>query len=904
MTLTRASWLTAAIALLLIELPAAQMRVRPVDLEDGSVALGLALRHLANTGVFMQATAHPDDENNALHVYLNRGQGVRTILATATRGDGGQNEIGPEIFDALAVLRTEELGAMHRFDATEQYFTRAVDFGYSFSIEETLQKWGRDEIIGDYVRLIRMTRPDVIHGMNPTGTAGGLHHQSSGLLSREAFKAAGDPSRYPEQIRDGLRPWQARKFYYPSGGPGTGGGRGQPAAPTVGAPLPLGAMKMAVVDIAGFDALLGRTSPEVGSEERSMHKSQAMAQLLSLPTGPAVQRFLLMDGSASGTGAEETSLFDGIDTTIPGLAKFANVASPALVDGLRAIADRVAEAQKQFDLNGPYASAPPLVAGLNAVRALRRQLSAMGLNEDARDNIDQRLKTKEDEFSEAAVLAQGLRLEVLAEDGIVVPGEPVRVTVMIGDRARRSTGNVKSVTLKGFDGAGACAPGSLQGGNVYRCESQVRIPADAKPTKPYWKRLPTAARYEFEPDAPFGLPFRPTPFRADVALVLGGADVTLDLPVEYRYEGKALEGEKRMELTVVPALALRVSPDIAIVPAGRGAAAAVDRELRVTVTSGAKGATVGQVKLDVPSGWRVTPPTAAVNFTREDEAQTVRFVVRPEAKTAIGEYPIKAVASVGAQTFDRGYQTVEYPHIHRRQLEIPSVVNLKVMDVRLAPNLTVGYVMGTGDDVPSALRGLGASVRMLDADELGFGDLSRYDAIVIGIRAYDGRDDLRASNKRILEYAQNGGTVIVQYNRDADWAQYAPYTARGSATRVTDENGEIQILATDDPVFHYPNEISDAAWKGWVQERGTYFIDAQSPEYAELIQVNEPFDNNKGWKKGALVEAKVGKGRWIYVGLGLWRQLAAGTDGAYQLFANLISRGKLPGAPSRPPAKP
>ena len=200
--------------------------MRPVDLEDGAVALGLALRQLNNTGVFMQATAHPDDENNALHVYLNRGQGVRTILATATRGDGGQNEIGPELYDPLAVLRTEELEAMHRFDATEQYFTRAIDFGYSFSIEETLEKWGRDEIIGDYVRLIRMTRPDVVVGMNPTGTAGGLHHQTSGLLSREAFKAAGDPARYPEQIREGLMPWQPRKYYYPAGGPG-GGGRGQ-----------------------------------------------------------------------------------------------------------------------------------------------------------------------------------------------------------------------------------------------------------------------------------------------------------------------------------------------------------------------------------------------------------------------------------------------------------------------------------------------------------------------------------------------------------------------------------------------------------------------------------------------------------------------------------------------------
>ena len=281
-------------------MPSAQLRVRPIDLEDGAVALGLVLRQLNSTAVFMQATAHPDDENNALHVYLNRGQGARTILATATRGDGGQNEIGPELNDPLAVLRTEELEAMHRFDASEQYFTRAIDFGYSFSIEETLEKWGRDEIIGDYVRLIRMTRPDVIIGMTPTGTAGGLHHQASGLLSREAFKAAGNPSRYPEQIKNGLMPWQPRKYDYPAGGPG-GGGRGQPVAPAAG-PLPLGALKAASFDVSPFDPLLGRTFVEIGTEERGMHKSQAMAGLLALPSGRAQQRYLLMDSSCAAPG--------------------------------------------------------------------------------------------------------------------------------------------------------------------------------------------------------------------------------------------------------------------------------------------------------------------------------------------------------------------------------------------------------------------------------------------------------------------------------------------------------------------------------------------------------------------------------------------------------------------------
>jgi LmbE family N-acetylglucosaminyl deacetylase len=889
MTAKRAA-IVAAIGLVTAA-SAAQLRVRPVDLEDGTVALGLVLRQLATTAVFMQATAHPDDETNALHVYLNRGKGVRTILATATRGDGGQNEIGSELNDPLAVLRTAELETMHRFDATEQYFTRAVDFGYSFSVEETLQKWGRDEIVSDYVRLIRMTRPDVVLGMNPTGTAGGLHHQTSGLLSREAFKAAGDPARYADQLREGLVPWQPRKYFYPAGGPGGATGR-EGAAPGTGQ-LPLGALRTAAFDLSEFDPLLGRTFVEVGTEERGMHKSQAMAQLLALPAGRSLQRYLLMDSAVPSTGSEETSFFSGIDTTIPGLAGMVPGPAPGpRASGQRAIADQVVAAQKQFDLDGPFAAASPLLAGLRAVRSLRQQLGSLGLPAEARVNLDDRLKTKEDQFTEAAVLAHGLRIEVLADDGTVVPGQSVRVAIAVGNRGRAV--NVSAAGVRGFEGAGPCPTGPVQVGTAYRCDVSAVVPANVQTTKPYWKRRADAERYDFEPDAPFGLPFKPTPFRASLTLTVEGVDLHVDLPVLFRYSGANLEGEKRMELAVTPRLAVRVTPAIVIVPAGRGASAAVDRELRVTVTNHGKDAVTGQVNVLLPSAWVSNPPSVPVSFTREDESQTVRFVVRPPAKATLGDHPLRAQVSTGGATFTTGLQIIEYAHIQRRQLELPASVTAKVMDVRLAPNLAVGYVMGTGDEMPAALRGLGAAVEMLDADALSWGDLHRYNAIVIGVRAYDSRDDLRANNKRILDYAAAGGTVIVQYNRNSTWTEYAPYPAQFSNTRVTDENGEVQVLASDDPVLHYPNEISEPAWRNWVQERGTYFIVPQDRRYVDVIQVHEPFEHNVGWKRGALVSAAVGKGQWIFVGLGVWRQVAAGTDGAYQLLANLVSRGKLP----------
>jgi hypothetical protein len=340
---------------------------------------------------------------------------------------------------------------------------------------------------------------------------------------------------------------------------------------------------------------------------------------------------------------------------------------------------------------------------------------------------------------------------------------------------------------------------------------------------------------------------------------------------------------------------LRVTPSIAIVPAGRGSTPSTDREVRVVVGNHQKRPVKADVRLAPPDGWRVTPASLPLSFTREDETRMVRFTLRPPASMKLGDYSVDAIAAAGAQTYTIGFQVVEYAHIRRRQLEVPATVTVKVMDVRLAPNLTVGYVMGTGDEVPAALRGLGATVHILESDDLAWGDLNRYHAIVIGVRAYDSREDLRANNQRLLDYTAAGGNLIVQYNRNTDWTQYLPFPAKFSNTRVTAENGQVQILASDDPVFHYPNEITDATWRNWVQERGTYFIVPADERYTDLIQVHEPFEHNIGWKKGALVSARVGKGHLTFVGLGLWRQVAAGTDGAYQLLANLVSRGRLPG---------
>lgn len=865
---------------------AGQFQVKPVAGQAGEAGLELMLRRLESIGTFMMTTAHPDDENNALLAELHYGHGIRTTLVTATHGEGGQNEIGPELFEALATLRTEELAAAHRFDGAEQYFARAVDFGYSFSVEETFERWGRDEIVGDFVRLIRTIRPDVIVGFIWDGTGGGQHHQATARLTADAFRAAADPTKYPEQIAEGLRPWQAKKYYYTVAfGFGPQGQR---------EPDPTWLM----TDGGGYDALLGRTWNEIGAEARSMHKCQGMSQLLPLP-GPARRPYQLQDTVLpDGVGRQETSMFDGIDTGFRSLTMFAGPSVPdALASQVNLIAGYIEGARSDLRAHGLGSAAAPLVQGLTALRELRQSLPSMGLDDDARFEIEFRLAQKEAQFEQAVLLAYGIRVDAVADDDLVTRGQPLGVNLVVGNRGHVDVA-VKQARVTGLQGEAACAAGLAKAGAIFACQATGTVPADARPTSIHFTRRADIDRYDFDPDVPFGLPFRPTPFVAHVELeVEAGATVSVSRPVQSRSQRDIFAGEKRSELKVVPALAVRVSPEITVVAASqpqvRPTAAAGTREVRVTVTNGSKGPAKADVALVLPDGWTAVPATTPVAFTREDEEVTVRFTLMPPAQLAPGAHTIAAVARMNGQTFDQGYQVVEYPHTTRRHLVRPAAAALKVIDVQTTPNVTVGYIMGVGDQVPPALEQLGARVVFIESDELAWGDLSQYDVIMTGVRAYERRADLRAYNQRLLDYAAHGGTVIVHYNKfEFNDAQYGPFPGKVGRDRVTDERAPVRVLVPDHPVFTTPNRLTDAVWEGWVQERGLYFFGERDARYVDLVETEDPFPYNKGPKRGALVEARVGKGRWFYVGLGLWRQLPAGTDGAYQLMANLIGLGK------------
>jgi LmbE family N-acetylglucosaminyl deacetylase len=896
---------------------APQYRVPPLSDLSGAPGLSLALRKLNTVGTLMSATAHPDDENNGMLAMYARHLGMRVALVSATRGDGGQNEIGPELFDALGVLRTEELLAAHQFDGAEQYFTRAVDFGYSFSPEETYEKWGRQEILGDFVRHIRTLRPDVMVTLGIEGTGGGQHHQASAVIAAEAYQAAADPAKFPEQIKAGLRPWQVRKLYRVAGGPGGRGrggpGRGGPGAGGRGAaggalpavaPIAPGAgpadpaLKYATVDTNVFEPLLGCTIGEIGGVASGMHMCQGRAPLVPPPSASSARYRLVETILAGQRDKDETSLFEGIDTSLMGLTRFAGARqSDALVRGLAVASAHVAGAIQALGTGGPSAAVQPLVYGLSAIRELRSNLATAVESEDGRSEIDFRLAQKEQQFQDALVLAQSLRIDVTANDGLVVAGQPLSVTVAIGNRGAADL-PIATIALVGLEGQSGCAAQTVPPRVPFSCTATARVPANARVTGPYWERPEDAGRATFAADAPFGVPFRPTPFKARIEMGIGGIAVTREVPVQFRYEGPGLVGEKRMELKVVPAFAVEVSPKIAVVPvrapaggAGRG------RELRVTVVNGGKAAATATVSLKPPAGWTVTPASVPVVFAREDEAMTTRFTVAPPAQAAAGQVAItaevRADGSAGGEVFSSGYQVIEYPHTQRRHKLNAATATMKLIDAQVAPSLAVGYIMGVGDQVPAALQQLGVNLTLIEPDELAWGDLSKYHTIVTGVRAYERRADLRANNHRLLHYVANGGTAIVQYNKtEFNQAQYGPFAAAVGSNRITDERAPVTVLVPSHQAFTWPNRLDDSAWQGWVQERGLYFLGEKDPKYVDLVEMADPFPYNPGAKRGALVEARHGKGRWVYVGLGLWRQLPAGTDGAYKLMANLVSLGK------------
>ena len=890
----------AVLAALLFAPSAARAQLRPVPQDEGASGLGLALRHLPTSGSVLYVTAHPDDENNGVLVLLNRVRGLDTALLTVTRGDGGQNEIGPELFEALGVLRTEELAAIHRYDGAAQYFTRAYEFGYSFSVEETFQKWGREETLRDVVRVVRTVRPDVILTLPLEAPGGGQHHQASARLAVEAFRAAADPARFPEQIAEGLRPWQAVKVY--QGGVG-GGNEVDKEARTVAA------------DTSAYDPLLGMSAQQFGALSRTNHKCQGAGQLRAAPgTGRAVYSLVDAQPKVEGT---EADLLAGVDTSLGGLVRFVPGAGAASLAGaLRVVEDQARQAQEAYAAHAEGRMMMALRAGLAALRKEVDGLRSGGLDDTARYELLTRLQRKQADFEKALTLAHGLTVEATVDDGDVVPGQSFMVKTRVWNQGTEPVG-VQEVALRTPAGwtvaRQAEPPAELAAGKGTEVAFKVTVAPDARYSQPYWRRNPRVDRYDLDVPQDQTLPWSPPDVVALVrykSATMPGSSlpVTVERPAFWRYEGRWVGGEKQKVVNVVPALSVGLTPAVAVMPVGAGAR----REFRVTVLSDARASGEATVRLEAPAGWTVEPAQARVPLRFEGEEVTSRFFVTAPASLAAGEYAVRAVAIQGGREFREGFQVIAYDHIQERHLFRAAASRVQAIDVKVAPGTSVGYVLGAGDEVPPAIEQLGLRPTLLTPDDLAYGDLQRFSTIVTGIRAYQTRKDLRANNQRLLDYAKSGGHVVVQYNkfefnRLADTpppegfsggggasaeptSPFAPYPAAVTYERVTVEEAPMKVLVPDHPLLTTPNRIGDADFGGWVQERGLYFLGARDPHYVELLASADPFPKNPGEKKGILVDAPVGKGTWTYVGLGLWRQLPAGTPGAYRLLANILSR--------------
>jgi LmbE family N-acetylglucosaminyl deacetylase len=788
----------------------------------GVAALAGALTQLGANKRVLMIGAHPDDEYSDLVTLLARGMGAQVAYLSLTRGEGGQNLIGPELGPELGVIRSEELLAARRIDGARQFFARAYDFGYSKTIDEALRFWPRDSLLTDVLDVVRRFRPQVIVSVF-SGTARDGHgqHQVAGVLARQAFETLRDSSWGPVKLY--------RSLY----------------VDTAAATLRL--------DAGLLDPVEGRSYHQIAMAGRSQHRSQDQGQLQQ--PGPSIARLAFVEWrDRARSPSDGGGLFAGVDTLFPGAARYAT-----LVDSARAL------------LN-PFR--PGAIAPL-----LARALRELGEGDAAQQEI----------LRAALAAAAGVAVDGTADDGIVIPGERLQVEVSVWNG-----GGDSSVTLDGVEvsaptgwtierldpAASPVAPGS-----VATRRFALTVAANAPRSQPYFLRRPLrGALYDWTgvPAAWRGLPFEPPPVEVAFRLTISGAPVTLRREVVYRYRDQGI-GEVRRPIFVTQPFDVAVTPDPVVWPIGGRAG-----PFTITVTNRTGSPAEARVVVTPPAGWR-GPPPEDLSFQREDESKSVMVSLTPPPNLQPGVLELGAAVTVAGKKSQGALRVIDYPHIRPRAVARPSTAEIRAARVSLPTLARVGYVRGASDRVPEALQAVGVPIELVAADTLARGDLSRYDAIVIGSRAYETDPALVASNGRLLDYARAGGLMIVQYQQyPFVTGNFAPYrlTIARPHDRVTDETAPVTPLDPASPVFHVPNEIALDDWAGWVQERGLYFAHDWDSAYTPLLETHDPGGSPLA---GGLLVAPLGKGTYVYTGLSFFRQLPAGIPGAYRLFANMLA---------------
>ncbi len=861
---------------------------KPLPQDAGTAGLRLELRRLATTARMLHTTAHPDDEDGGMMTLEARGSGVSVTLLTLTRGEGGQNKVGSSLFDSLGVLRTLELLAAGRNYGVELRFSRVADFGYSKTVDETLEKWnGRVVPLADIVRMIRTLRPDVVVARF-TGTTRDGHgnHQASAVLTREAFRAAGDPSRFPEQLQEGLLPWQAKKLYM-----------GRLCWNDWNECEKDYTLKL---NTGGKDGDLGGSAIQFAMAGLRHQLSQGAAGW-SVEPGDWWSYYKLVDSvlppTADASGHEK-SFFDGLDTSLPALAlRLGNEEPKAafLAPGLREVEQLVRRATAQ-----PDAAAEPLLAAQTKLAELAARLETSGVSEAAKQDVLGRLRQKQAQCERASVLALGLSLEAKIEatgsaaaSTAVSPGETFTIAAHLhnGSKQLVTVSDLQPDLPPGYVIDSESAVRTLPPGADAEAKFTVRVPERAELTRPYWHRNDPQTETLNLIDEPryLMLPFPPPPFGVSAQFGVGEKKsapgrISATVMAPFRDEK---DNARWRPLAVVPAFSVLVEPLSQVISlTGTGKCT-----VKVNVTSNLAGDAPGAtLRLEVPEGWQVEPAEIAVHLAKRGESQSLTFQVTPR-NLREGRLDLHAVLRFGGKEYREAYTLITREDLASFHYYQAATQKLSVVDVKVPAKIRIGYIMGAGDEIPVVLAQLGLDVELIPAVDLAKADLGRYGTIVLGIRAYDTQKALVTANQRLLDYVAGGGTVIVQYNASAsdfNAGKFTPYPAQLSRSRVSVENATVTMLASGESVFHFPNEITARDFDGWVQERGLNFMESWDSHYTPLLEAHDP---GEAAQKGGMLLAKVGKGTYIYTGYAFFRQLPAGVPGAVRLFVNLLSAG-------------
>jgi len=816
---------------------------RAAELPTGASILQ-QMRSFSTMGSVLYIAAHPDDENTQAITYLARGRGYRAAYLSLTRGDGGQNLLGPGFREQLGVARSQELLAARRLDGGRQYFTRAIDFGFSKDYRETLRIWDRQAVLADIVRVIRSFRPDVIvtrFAPQPGDTHG--HHTASAVLAVEAFTLAGDPRAFPEQLGE-LTPWQPRRILHNVGLGGAGAG------------VPGGGTGVVKIDVGGTDTVLGESFASIAARSRAMHKTQGFGMDggpgaggpgAGAPGagGPRTESFLLLGGEPA-----TQDILDGVDTTwnrVPGGAGIGRLTEEAIA---------------RFDPEDPTASVPALLT-------LRRRVSVLPMDPVVSDKREQL-----DRIIQACI---GLEVETIVDRSEAVPGETLKMrhTAVVRSRfpvrwmAVRYPSVQRAVT-KVLE---------LRANRPVRRDATQILPATTPPSQPYWLRKEgTVGLFHVDDPSLIGRPENPPAFPIEYVFEVGRQ--TLVIAGEPAAADPA-NAAMRRRLDVIPPVSLRFASGVQLFAPGAA------RPVTVELTA-ARARAAGTVQLQAPTGWKVTPASRPFRLGREGEQARITFTVTAPDQLATAK--LEASVEINGARFNHQRIEVRYDHIPFQLLQ--PAASLKAVSLDLAiRGRRVGYLPGAGDDVAACLEQMGYVVTQLTGADLTPEKLRPLDAVVIGIRAFNTRTDLAEHLPALFAYVEAGGNVIAQYNLSAGLSAswLAPFHLRISRDRITDETAPVAFLAPDHPSLTTPNRITEADFDGWVQERGLYFPDQWDERFTAVLASGDPGETPL---RGGLLVARHGKGYFVYTALAWFRQLPEGVPGAYRLFANLVSLGK------------